>query len=1037
MNLFKHSRKTGSGRMTMTLSALALVTLVAPALSVAQVFDESFNATVGPNAGNRVESIAIQPDGKILIGGLFSEVNGIARGGVARLHPNGSLDTTFNTSFTASYVGAIAVQQDGKILVGGTLPAIAGLAATELVRLNPDGSTDLAFNPRVTGSVHEVIVLADGDILVAGQISAVNGAVPQAPEGNLFRLNADGTRDLSLRAVVRELGYDFVQSVAVQPDGRIVVGGSFGLTVNGVQSRKYLARLNADGSLHTDFPAASPFGGVQAIAVRPNGKILLGGTFDSLFGTPRQSHRGIVQLNGDGSLDAGFTPNFNAGTNVEALAMQGDGKVWVGGIFSSVDGRDARRIARLMPNGSLDLTFGPFPIVQFGVLAIALQPDGKPIIGGNFFGPAVGHSDIARLLPQTQPQMSLDRTELRFGAVTNGAQLLSQTSTQIVRLSQVGAGTVTWTATSSQPWLQVGPASGSGSANLSIGVVSAAGLPAGGTVAAAITLSFVGASTSAGPINVTLTLFLNGTSANPFGNVDTPTDNRTGVTGAVPFTGWTLDDIDVTRVMICRAAFGAEVAPIDPNCAGTAQIFVGFAVFIDGARPDVAGAYPAYPANTRAGWGFMVLTNMLPSQGNGTFQFFMWAQDREGHAFLLGTRTLTCANASATLPFGAIDTPEQGGVASGSAYVNFGWALTPRPKAIPIDGSTISVLIDGVTVGTASYNNLRPDIAALFPGLNNSNGAIGFRVLDTMTLTNGTHTISWVVTDDQGATEGIGSRFFTVSNGTGSLTNAVEAAPTLEAPTETRAASGGALLLRSHPNASSLPLDSYIVLGRLGWDLNAPLRSFSRDTSGRTIARSEEVSRVELHLGAGPHVGYLRTSDGLSPLPVGSHLEPTRGVFTWAPGVGFVGTYELVFIRLAGERPVARQDVQIVIAPKSTGSIGAQVVIDTPRSQQDVEQPFVLAGWSADLSATQGTGVATLHSWAYPLSGGPPVFLGATSYGSTRPDVAAVHGNQFADSGFELHVQGLPHGNYDLALFAWSTVTGGFTPAKVVRATVR
>ena len=534
---------------------------------MAQVFDESFNATVGPNAGNRVESIALQPDGKILIGGLFTEVNGVTRGGLARLHPNGSLDTTFTTSFTASYVGAIAVQQDGKILVGGTLPAIAGLAATELVRLNSDGSTDLAFNPRVAGSVHDVIVLPDGDILVAGQISAVNGATPQAPFGNLFRLNADGTRDFSMQAVVREQGFDFVRSVAIQPDGRIVVGGSLALTVNGVQSRKYLARLNTDGSLNTDFPAASPFGGVQAIAVRPNGKILLGGSFDSLFDTPRQSHRGIVQLNADGSLDTGFTPNFNGGTNVEAFALQADGRVWVGGIFSTVDGRDARRIARLMPTGSLDLTFGPFPIAQAGVLAVVLQPDGKPIIGGNFFGPAVGHPDIARLLPQTAPTMSLDKTELRFGAVTNGAMFLSRTAVQVVRLTQSGAASVTWTATATQPWLQVTPASGSGSANLSIAVVPAAGLPAGGTVAAAITLSFVGASNSTGPINVTLTLFLNGTSANPFGNVDTPIDHRTGVTGAVPFTGWTLDDIEVTRVMICRAAFGAEVAPIDPNCA--------------------------------------------------------------------------------------------------------------------------------------------------------------------------------------------------------------------------------------------------------------------------------------------------------------------------------------------------------------------------------------------------------------------------------------------------------------------------------------
>ena len=146
MNLLKNTPGMG-GRVATVLSALALFTLVAAESSVAQVFDESFSATVGPNAGNRVESIALQPDGKILIGGLFTEVNGVTRGGVARLHPNGSLDTTFTTGFTTSYVGAIAVQQDGKILVGGTLPAIAGLAATELVRLNPDGSTDPRLQP--------------------------------------------------------------------------------------------------------------------------------------------------------------------------------------------------------------------------------------------------------------------------------------------------------------------------------------------------------------------------------------------------------------------------------------------------------------------------------------------------------------------------------------------------------------------------------------------------------------------------------------------------------------------------------------------------------------------------------------------------------------------------------------------------------------------------------------------------------------------------------------------------------------------------
>ena len=231
----------------------------------------------------------------------------------------------------------------------------------------------------------------------------------------------------------------------------------------------------------------------------------------------------------------------------------------------------------------------------------------------------------------TTPTVALDKTSLRFGAVTNGAAFLWQTAAQVVRLTQTGTGTVTWTATSNQPWLQVSPASGTGPANLSISVVSVGGLPAGSTVTGAITVTLTGASNTAGPIAVLLKLIPNGTQARPFGVVDTPLDNTTGVTGAVPFTGWALDDIEVTRVMVCRAAFGAEVAPIDPNCGGAAQIFVGFGVFIDGARPDVLAAFPTYPVNPRGGWGFMVLTNMLPAQGNGTYLFYMHAQDRDGH----------------------------------------------------------------------------------------------------------------------------------------------------------------------------------------------------------------------------------------------------------------------------------------------------------------------------------------------------------------------------------------------------------------------
>ena len=643
--------------------------------------------------------------------------------------------------------------------------------------------------------------------------------------------------------------------------------------------------------------------------------------------------------------------------------------------------------------------------------------------------PAIGPDDLEGLgfiYPSNPsgPMMSLDKTSIRFGAVTNGAAFLSQTAPQIVRLTRAGAGTVTWTATSSDPWLQVTPSSGSGPANLSLSVVSVGGLPAGGVMAGTITLTLVGASNSPGPINVTLSLFFNGTSAPPEGVVDTPLENATGVTGAVPFTGWALDDIEVSRVMICRAAFGAEVAPVDPNCAGAAQMFVGFAVFIDGARPDVQAAYPMMPVNTRAGWGFMVLTNMLPAQGNGTYLFFMYAQDRDGHTRLLGTRTMTCANASATKPFGAIDTPTQGGVASGSSFVNFGWALTPQPKLIPINGSTISVLVDGASIGTVNYNHERPDIETLFPGFQNTagtNGAVGFRVIDTTALTNGLHTISWTVVDNQGAIDGIGSRYFTVSNGAGALT----AAPV----TTTRATEIATAARAETP-----------VLGRRGWDLEAPWRWYGVGSSGRAVIRGEEIDRFEVWLGAQPeahYTGHLRVGDGLAPLPVGSQLDAATGWFTWAPGVGFVGTYDLVFVRWAGARPVARHEVRAILAPKGRGHVGVQVAIDTPRSQQDVGQPFVLAGWAADLDAATTTGIDTLHVWAYPLAGGAPVFLGTPTLGGARPDVAAIHGDQFRATGFTLAVQGLMPGIYDLAVFPWSNVTGAFAPPQIVHVTVR
>jgi hypothetical protein len=240
----------------------------------------------------------------------------------------------------------------------------------------------------------------------------------------------------------------------------------------------------------------------------------------------------------------------------------------------------------------------------------------------------------------------------------------------------------------------------------------------------------------------------------PFGVVDTPA-NGAVVAGEMAMTGWALDDGGAVTVDIYRSPVAGE---------GGASLFVGRAVSVRGARPDVQAGYPNVPGNDSAGWGLMILTNMLPGLGNGTYDFQAIATDSSGLRTQIGTRRVTAANGASSAPFGTIDTPGQGETVSGT-IVNFGWALVAQPRVIPTNGSTIDVYVDGVMVGHPVYNNARSDIAALFPGLANASGPVGYFMLDTTTLVNGLHTISWVIRDNTGQGAGVGSRFFRVQNG--------------------------------------------------------------------------------------------------------------------------------------------------------------------------------------------------------------------------------------------------------------------------------
>jgi hypothetical protein len=360
----------------------------------------------------------------------------------------------------------------------------------------------------------------------------------------------------------------------------------------------------------------------------------------------------------------------------------------------------------------------------------------------------VDHSYVA------PPLLALDRSSLAFAARGNGA---SKTAAQEVAVSFTGGATA-WTATSATSgctFVKISPSTGTGAGIFSVAMEDRTNYPTGARYACQVRVDAPGAANSPQFVDVAFDVL--GATAAPFGVVDTPADNVT-VAGAFGMTGWALDDLQVASVSIYRDKVAGESVNT-PN----GQVFVGNAAFLEDARPDLQAAYPRMPFAYRAGWGLMVLTNMLPFQGNGAYKFFVYANDVEGKQTLLGTRRVTCANASSAAPFGAIDTPGQGQSVSGTV-VNFGWVLTPQPNEIPADGSTIWVYVDGVPLGHPVYNVFRADIARLFPGYANTNGAIGYFVIDTTTLANGLHTIAWSVTDSAGHGAGIGSRFFRVRN---------------------------------------------------------------------------------------------------------------------------------------------------------------------------------------------------------------------------------------------------------------------------------
>jgi uncharacterized delta-60 repeat protein len=346
--------------------------------------DLSFDPGSGVNGP--VYAVALQLDGKVIIGGNFTTVKGVACQNIARLNADGSGDFSFVVSVPP--VGAIVAQPDGKLLVAHS----AGI-----LRLNTNGALDTNFSaPAVlygnllTAGVEAIALQPDGKILIGGAFTIVSNQFLPA----LARLNSNGTLDPTL-----DTSDGFKQSqieptvthIVVQPDGKVIAAGQF----EGYRDalRTNVVRIYADGHLDCGFVPSLQKGFIAtALALQPDEKVLVSQLAGSAYAG------GIVRLNTNGTQDITFT-GPTGGYGIEAVALQSDGKVLVGGSFSALNGIARDLIARLNADGSVDSSFDPGPPPHTGVRAIAVQTNGKIILGGSPADPVANGSylNVTRL----------------------------------------------------------------------------------------------------------------------------------------------------------------------------------------------------------------------------------------------------------------------------------------------------------------------------------------------------------------------------------------------------------------------------------------------------------------------------------------------------------------------------------------------------------------------------------------------------------------------------------------------------------------
>ncbi|PYJ06938.1 MAG: hypothetical protein DMF06_17050 [Verrucomicrobia bacterium] len=348
----------------------ALVTIVENDFGPGNLVRE-FDPGEGANA--HVRSLAVQKDGKIVLGGAFTTFDNTNRNFLTRLNADGSQDLSFAIGTGANgLVSSVAMAVDQRIFVGGTFTTLNGLSYPRVARLLTNGAPDPNYNqiPGFNGVVNALATQTNGNLAVGGNFSL--------PARSLSQLRPNGSIDSTF--AVGTGADNVIHGAAAYRNGSVIVVGGF-TNFNGV-TRRGVARLNPDGTVDFSFvPVLVTNGIIYTVAMQTNGQVLIGGDFQL---NTSAAHYSLARLNTDGSLDTSFRGTNGINGIVFGIGVQSNGKIIVGGTFTTIDGFIRNRYARLNNNGTLDDTFNPGIGANNTVYAISILPDDNILIGGEF-----------------------------------------------------------------------------------------------------------------------------------------------------------------------------------------------------------------------------------------------------------------------------------------------------------------------------------------------------------------------------------------------------------------------------------------------------------------------------------------------------------------------------------------------------------------------------------------------------------------------------------------------------------------------------